>query len=284
LSFCLTTLIENHPGNDPLLGCEHGLSILIESSEKTVLLDTGQTGLFLRNAKTLKKDLESVDQIILSHGHYDHVGGVQPLIRQLHNRPEIWVGDSFFEPKCCQDSENHYRPNGVDFTPSDLCSLGFPLCFMTEEHLDLGGGIHLFRNFPQDPQQDLSAFRYGKPDYPPDDFRDEIVVGLSMSYGMVVVCGCAHRGILPILQTIRQRSGQPIAGIIGGTHLRDAAEPRMIQVIEALQPMSLRLVACSHCTGDAQAEQLRTAFPNTFFLNRTGSCIEIQEDGIFCRN
>ena len=105
-----------------------------------------------------------------------------------------------------------------------------------------------------------------------------------MPYGMVVVCGCAHRGILPILQTVQERCGQPIAGVIGGTHLRRASPQRMAQVIQALQPMSLQLIACSHCTGDDQTRKLQEAFPHTFFLNRTGSRIELEDTEIICKN
>lgn len=284
MSFCLTTLIENHPAKDLRFCCEHGLSVLIQTERQTILFDTGQTGAFLKNAELLHIDLEKLDAIILSHGHYDHTGGLMELLHSLHNRPKIWVGKSFFEQKCHEEENGTYRYNGNSFTVQDICRLGFPLNIVTEDQTELGDGVTLFKNFPMDSNQELSHFHLKKENFPTDDFADELVLGLSMPYGMTVLTGCSHRGILSIMSTIQKRSNQPLIGMIGGTHLLHADEARLGEVIESFKKLPLKLIALSHCTGDLQMDKLQQTFPNIFFCNRTGSRVFLKNNGIFCED
>ena len=95
----ITTLIENNQDEKKELINEHGLSLYIEVDGLNILFDTGQTGDFIKNAKILKKDLNSLDYMIISHGHYDHSGGLKELVNLLSEYPKFVVGSEFFKPK-----------------------------------------------------------------------------------------------------------------------------------------------------------------------------------------
>ena len=92
----ITTLIEDKSGNKEDLYIEHGLSLYIEVDDKNILLDTGESGKFIDNAKKLDIDLKNLDYVILSHGHYDHSGGLIRLIEEINPDIKLYIGSEFF--------------------------------------------------------------------------------------------------------------------------------------------------------------------------------------------
>lgn len=92
----ITTIIENNPANDALLCNEHGLSLYIETDGFNILFDTGQSGNFIENAEKLNVNLNTVDYVVLSHGHYDHTGGFTKLVKKVGSSFKLIVGDKFF--------------------------------------------------------------------------------------------------------------------------------------------------------------------------------------------
>ena len=298
----ITTLIENMPDDEELLAYEHGLSMYIEFAGKKILFDTGQTGEFVSNAHKLGKSLAEVDYFIISHGHYDHSGGV---VRLMETRKDemcqdtrgggmslqvipMYVGQEFFHKKYKHLSDGSYRFNGNSFTEEDLPKEKVALHKVAADVTYLEENIMLFKNFrkvtdfekpnpkfvversdtaasSQEPEDEKCVSSFEQ-----DDFRDELALVLQTSKGLVVVVGCSHVGIVNILKTIIERTGEHIYSVIGGTHLVEADEERLTKTIEALRHMGLSQIAVSHCTGEAGMECVERAFGSNFVKNNTG--------------
>ena len=111
--------------------------------------------------------------------------------------------------------------------------------------------------------------------YLPDDFDDEISLGIITQKGLVVIVGCSHIGVVNILKTISKKMDMPIYALVGGTHLIEADESRTAQTIKAFRQMDIRLLAVSHCTGKEGIRLISEQMKEQFFFNNTGKIIEI---------
>ena len=284
----ITTLIENMPDDAGELACEHGLSLLLEYAGKKILFDTGQTGAFLDNAQKLGKDVNAVDYIVISHGHYDHSGGVIRLMGKLGTTDDslvtgelratrpipIYVGEEFFGKKYKHLSDGSYRYNGNGFEESDLPTEQVSLQKITADTTYLEKDIILFKNFKRytDFEKPNPKFMVEKEAsiYEQDDFRDELALALRTSKGLVLVVGCSHVGIVNILRTVMERTGEKVYCVLGGTHLVEADEGRLDKTMTALRDCGISQIAVSHCTGEPGMERVEQEFGDNFVKNNTG--------------
>ncbi|MEA5084803.1 MAG: MBL fold metallo-hydrolase [Lachnospiraceae bacterium] len=275
----ITTLIENNPDDKNELCFEHGLSLLIEADGKRILFDTGQSGDFIKNAFALNQNLENLDFVIISHGHYDHSGGFEKLVEKVKKVPQLVVGEEFFRPKYKTLSENEYKFNGVSFSEDYISEKGILLNKVKEDVAYLTENIIVFHHFKQsnDFEKRNSKFFYKEnKNYFPDEFDDEICLGIATEKGLFVIAGCSHVGIVNILNTIAERVTTPIYAVIGGTHLVEASAERIEKTIASLKNMKIQLVAVSHCTGQEGIRSISCEFKEKFLYNNTGKIIEIQ--------
>ncbi|MFA9465720.1 MAG: MBL fold metallo-hydrolase [Velocimicrobium sp.] len=274
----ITTLIENNPDDKGQLLYEHGLSLYIETDGVNILFDTGESGDFIKNAKYLNKDLNKLDYCIISHGHYDHSGGVEKLIREVDKFPPFIVGEEFFKPKYKTVDTLDYKFNGNSFDEGFIAKKQISLRKVKEDMIYLTDHIIVFHHFSRytDYEKRNSRF-YIKENakYLPDYFNDEISLGIITEKGFVVIVGCSHVGIVNILKTISERVKLPIHAVIGGTHLIEADEFRMQQTIDAFKEMKLQLVAVSHCTGKEGIRLISEKMKEQFLYNNTGKVIEL---------
>ena len=279
----ITTLIENNQDTDHELLNEHGLSLYIEANDKKILFDTGQTGLFIKNAKKLGKNLSDLDHIIISHGHYDHSGGFKSLINELEKTPEsarlpeLLVSSEFFEPKYKRLDNLSYKYNGNPFDESFITDHRIPCRKVTKDNYYISEQIMLFHHFQNKNDFEMSNHEFciiKGDEIRHDDFKDEIILGIKTSKGLIVIVGCSHVGIVNILSTIIERTGTPVYALIGGTHLIEADENRMMETIDYLNKINLGIIAVSHCTGEHHIAKIKQEFGNRFVYNTTGNIIE----------
>ena len=270
----ITTLIENMPDEEGKLLAEHGLSLHIEFDGKRILFDTGQTGDFVKNADLLGINLKCLDDIIISHGHYDHSGGVTTVLPEIGRAIPFYVGEGFFVPKYKHLSDGTYRYNGNPFTQQELADCEVDLQIVTEDVTYLTEKILLFKNFPSvsefEKMNEKFVLSQGEA-YSRDEFREEIALGLRTSKGLVLIVGCSHVGICNILQAVSERVEESIYAVLGGTHLMEADEERLEKTMEVFHKFGVQCVAVSHCTGEQGIAMAKETFREQFILNNTGN-------------
>ncbi|MBQ7864310.1 MAG: MBL fold metallo-hydrolase [Lachnospiraceae bacterium] len=269
----ITTLIENLPDKDGKLKFEHGFSAYIEDDGMRVLFDTGQTGVFTENAKHLGIELSETDAVVLSHGHYDHTGGVPALLSIIKEETAIYAGKEFFLPKYKYLEDGTWKYNGNPFEKQQLPELHY----ISDDVTKLSENLYLLKNFAR-----INSFETINPKYfvktvtgfEQDLFPDEIALGIKTEQGLVLLVGCSHVGIVNILEHVKKHLKLPVAAVIGGTHLVEAGEERLSKTVEAFKAHGVNTIAVSHCTGEAGMELLQKEFPAGFVLNTTGNVME----------
>ena len=277
MSLKITTLIENMPDDAGKLAYEHGFSVFLEIDGKRILFDTGQSGAFVENAEMLGINLSEVDAVVLSHGHYDHSGGVPVLLPLLKENTPVYVGKEFFLPKYKALEDGTWKYNGNPFAP-ELLTEKVQLHFVEENVTRLYENVFLFKNFARRTSyEEINPKFYIKTEagYEPDLFVDEIALGIVTQAGLVLVAGCSHVGIVNMLEHVKEHLGLPVVAVLGGTHLVEAGSERLLKTVEALKTHGVRTVAVSHCTGEEGMKLLEKEFAQGFVRNNTGYNMEI---------
>lgn len=274
----ITTLIENNNDDHNLLFNEHGLSLYIETDGMKILFDTGQSGDFIKNAKLLKINLSKLDYIVLSHGHYDHTGGFRKLVDEAYNSYKLIVGKSFFNSKYKIVGKDNYKYIGNSFDKEYVHQNNMVVKHIKEDVFYITENVMIFSNFKKSNnfEQINKIFQIKQNEkYVVDNFSDEIVLVVKHEKGLVVIVGCSHVGIINILETIIERTGMSIYGIVGGTHLVEADEQRLKTTMNYFKEKSICILAMSHCTGKYAVEKIRHEFVDEFVYNNTGNIIKI---------
>jgi 7,8-dihydropterin-6-yl-methyl-4-(beta-D-ribofuranosyl)aminobenzene 5'-phosphate synthase len=273
----ITTLSENTAGKPDVLA-EWGLSILVEEDGQSILMDTGESLSVGYNAENLDIDLRKIDKIVLSHGHFDHTGGLRPLLQKMKRRVEIYSHPDVWAPKYSRREGQPNRYIGLPFVREELNSLG-AVFNMTKDPIKLNHNIMTTGEIPMVTDFEKiepSLFVQTTTGWEPDPVLDDRSLIIQTPQGLVVVLGCAHRGMINTLYHSRDITGiQKIYMVMGGCHLKDATDEQIWQTVSALNEMGVKKLALSHCTGMHATMILSQTYGEDFIFNHTGNIIEV---------
>jgi 7,8-dihydropterin-6-yl-methyl-4-(beta-D-ribofuranosyl)aminobenzene 5'-phosphate synthase len=267
----MTTLSENTAGSGFL--AEPGLSILVEADGQKILFDTGFSISAVHNAQLMGIDLSAVDRIVLSHGHHDHTGGLRDVLRRA-GRKEIIAHPSVWARKYAEPGTSRERYIGIPFVRELLEVLGASF-ILSREPVKLSARVMTSGEIPMVTEYEaVDTDLYIKEDAElrPDTVPDDLALIIDAEFGLVVVLGCAHRGLVNTLRHAQELTGKElIYAAIGGTHLLYASQERLEKTAADLKAMGVQYLGLSHCTGFAASAYLAREFGNAFFLNNAGT-------------
>lgn len=274
----ITLLTEDSVRKRGLLA-EHGLSLWIESDRHKILFDTGQTDVYLKNAQMLSLDLEQAQAIVISHGHYDHGGGLAwfPL---RENGPRVYLHPEATLPRfgLAKNLEEPHRPVGLPWRIDQIQHLD-QLVTRNTSTLAIADNLYLCAEIPvvTDFEPVNTSLLVEKNDQVQvDNMHDEQVLVCTCKKGLVVVVGCSHPGIVNILKYIHLFfSEQPIHAVIGGMHLESASPVRLQQTIDYFRQMGITKVVPLHCTGSQAVWTMKQQLGDVVVTACTGDTITL---------
>jgi 7,8-dihydropterin-6-yl-methyl-4-(beta-D-ribofuranosyl)aminobenzene 5'-phosphate synthase len=272
----ITTLVDNYALFGSRFWAEHGLSFLIEADGERILFDTGQSkDVIAHNLEKFNEDLSDLKYIVLSHGHYDHTGGLKEIARRIDNA-EIFAHPNIFDEKYVKRDEKYIRI-GIPFDIGELKkSYKFHL---EEEGTEIIKGVRTTGQIPRitEFEQVPKRFYIKKNDkYISDKIIDDQSLILETQSGIMVILGCTHSGLINTLYHIKGITGKnELWGLIGGVHLWSETEERLQKTAKALKEFNPKIIGLSHCSGLNAFLYFSKVFGEKVFLNSAGSVIQI---------
>ena len=252
----IVTLVENTACREDL-AAEHGLSLYIETGDHKLLFDAGQSDAFAHNAEKLGIDLSRVDTAVLSHGHYDHGGGLRKFL-EINKTAPVRMNPHAFEP--------HYNASdkyiGLDPTLEGNDRIRY-----AEDGQSIGEGLTLYTGIPCDrPIQPFGLTVRQKNILIPEDFRHEQYLLVEEKGKRILISGCSHRGILNIMARFRPDV------LIGGFHfMKMDPEGEELEAAAAQLQRYPCVYYTGHCTGQPQFEKLKKLLGSQLNALTTGT-------------
>ena len=260
------------------------MSILIETADANILLDTGQTNSVTHNAKVLGIDLKKVDKIVLSYGHTDHTGGLKNVLKTMGKKVEIVAHPDVVDAKYSGKQEDNRENIAMPFQVQELEKLGAqfrlsrtPVKLSTD--IMTTGEVPMVTDFEAMPADRSSVEEKGK--WQADELNDDLALIINTKPGLIVVLGCSHHGMINTLYHAQKITGRKeIRMVIGGCHLINSPVERVYRTIDALQALDIKKIGVSHCTGMEGAAIMAQALGDRFFYNNACTRIDVTDTEI----
>ena len=265
----IVTLIENLVYQQGLFA-EHGLAIYIETDNRKILFDTGQSGLFLQNAKKLGIAIEDIDSLVLSHGHYDHTGGLYPFLEK-NSKAKVYAKSSIFTPK-------YHGRNRFIGTLLDEKLLKDRIIYV-DTITEIADGVFIMPEIVIHNSLDTHfkgmykkvGSEFVPDEFVPDEFDDELFLKLKQNDRINIDTACSHRGITNICATATEQFKLPVGLILGGFHTKNCTADQYQHVTNYFRQLQPRSIGVCHCSGIEKYADLRHDLDTDVFYNFTAN-------------
>ena len=273
----ITVLAENTVRQANLLA-EHGLAFWIEADRQHILFDTGQGNVLRHNAKCLEIPLDTAEKVVISHGHFDHTGGLKDVLdtaRQI----DLYLHPAALEAKYHRKKTPPHRSIGIPGLAEQVLRRQTQNLVWTGGPTTLMEGVYITGEIPRRNHfEDTGGpFYLDRSCTESDPLLDDQALYVETPAGIVVVLGCAHAGVVNTLDYVAELTGRDqIHAVLGGMHLVRATTQRLEATVEALKRYGVRKIGTAHCTGIRATSYLWSQLPDECFECSVGSVFNIE--------
>lgn len=253
----ISILVENTTPTPALTG-EYGFSALVSIDGRKILFDTGSADALFRNAAQMGIDLNKIEDLFISHGHFDHTTAMLALCKNCGSK-RIYAHPQIFASKYNLGSRGSLRDIGIPFSQQELTEAGAEFVFI-DKFCEISPRVFISGEIPRknDFEDTGGNFRMqAGNEIVVDELLDDMALIIDHPDGLIIISGCAHSGIINTMEyACQMTSRSKILAFIGGTHLINASEDRLSKTIAAIKAMDIEKLAVGHCTGFYAAARL----------------------------
>ena len=272
----ITALADNVVGSPGVLA-EHGLSLLIEADDRRILFDTGQGNVLRHNLSSLGISLDPLDALVLSHGHYDHTGGIATALDECQPRA-IYIHPEALKRKFAKREEAPPRSIGIPESSRKALRAREELIVWTRSPTEIIPGVWCTGEIPRvNAVDDREQLFFLDEDGGVPALIDDQALLVETIRGLVVVAGCAHAGVVNTVEHVcRIACQESIHALVGGLHLGRASHKSLEETGSALGRRNFQFLAPCHCTGMRAHAYLRARFHSLIRDIGAGSSLVIE--------